>query len=389
MDLASASDATATAASTESNGDALEPGPGIQRIDQLGTLAFRDTWYPMAFARDVKKKKPLARRLHGNPVVLWRSDDGAIRAMEDRCCHRRAPLSAGKVVDGTLKCAYHGWCYDGDGKCVSIPSQAGRPVPERFGVTTYPVVVRYGYAWMWWGDPANADPSLIPDVPFFHPDREPRQRVRVYYPAAHELVIENLLDLTHLDFVHGWVAGDPLGGEEEVEVDYTDEVVTMVRKSMNRKPPKAQAPMFGFPRRQNFIQTTRLYVRSGCAVLTAWYDPPGWCICLVNSNLPEGPTTVRLDGGLQVIGPRFYEVSLGKIGRIVARQDEKILGLQDPNYRLPDTRADKSVRGDAATLRYRSIRKALAERQARGDFSYRPGWQGEDAAKALRVERVH
>ena len=91
-----------------------------------------------------------------SPIVLWRDDLGRVRAMEDRCAHRRAALSGGTIVDGTIQCPYHGWRYDSDGACVQIPSLGtDARISEKFCVETYSVVLRYGWAWVWWGSSAR------------------------------------------------------------------------------------------------------------------------------------------------------------------------------------------------------------------------------------------
>ncbi|MBW8882048.1 MAG: Rieske (2Fe-2S) protein, partial [Asticcacaulis sp.] len=79
----------------------------------------KTTWLPVALSRQVQAK-PLKRRIAGEAIVLWRSKDG-IRALRDRCPHRNYPLSAGSVENGALTCPYHGWRFDGDGRCIEIP----------------------------------------------------------------------------------------------------------------------------------------------------------------------------------------------------------------------------------------------------------------------------
>src|SRR5581483_10179825 len=95
-----------------------------------------NAWYAAAFADEVGRA-PLARVLLGEPVVLYRREDGVPVALEDRCCHRRAPLSKGKVIGDRLQCGYHGFTVDGSGACVAIPGQDR--VPASVGVRSYPL----------------------------------------------------------------------------------------------------------------------------------------------------------------------------------------------------------------------------------------------------------
>ena len=368
---------------------AVRPSPALDRV---GTVVLKDTWFILGREREVRRGKLTQRMIDQTPLVLSRDDSGAIHALEDRCAHRRAPLSAGKLVDGTVQCPYHGWRYDMAGTCVAMPSLGPGNAP-RVNVTirSYPVRVRYGLVWIWWGDPDRADDDLIPDIPFLHPDRPAPSVVHrpFDYETCSELVVENLLDLTHLDFVHGSMLGDPLGGDEQIEVDYTDEVLTMTRISEGRRAPKAQAAMMGFPKSQDLYQTMKVYVRSGVTIGVGWQTPPGWANCIVMPNTPISPTLTRLDGQVLVnIGtPKIFDLMAPLLTRIITGQDNRVLRLQRPAYSRPDPRPDRSVPMDQATLRYRSLRETLITRQESGDFGYSDGWQGPDAAEQMRVDR--
>ena len=353
-----------------------------------GRVVLRDAWYGIAPGSHVKRK-PVARMIDSTPIVLWRGLDGTVAAMEDRCAHRRAPLSAGTVIDGCVRCPYHGWSYDGDGVVVDIPSLGpGVAPPTRFAVPTYPVVERYGIVWLWWGDAASANPALVPDIPFLAVDGGGGSFGSLRYSAPPDLVVENLLDLTHLDFVHGAVFGDPFGGIEDISVEHTDEVIVMRRISRDRKPPKLLAPIMGNPESQDIAQTFLVHARSGVALGIAWNTPPGWGFCLLMCNTPETPTTTRTTSAAVVIGgPWWYRKGAPILSRtIVAAQDERIFKLQAPRYGADDPRADKSVPADSAGLRWRSVRRELADRQAAGDFAYHEGWNRFDAAEAILMD---
>ncbi len=368
------------------------PSAPSRSLDQLGTTVLQDTWFVLGAASDIRRGQLAKRMIDETPLLLWRSSDGNVHAIEDRCAHRRAPLSAGKLVGDTVQCPYHGWRYDTGGACVAMPSLGpGREPRPNVGVPSYPVRIRYGLVWLWWGDPDRADANLIPDIPFLHPDRPAPSVVHrsFDYETCSELVVENLLDLTHLDFVHGSMLGDPIGGDEEMRVEYTDEVITMTRISEGRRPPKAQAALMGFPKTQDLFQTMKVYVRSGVTIGVGWQTPPGWANCIVMPNTPVSPTLTRLDGQVLVnIGtPWALDKLAPLLTRIITSQDNRILRLQRPAYSKVESRPDRSVPMDEATLRYRSLRHALIRRQRAGDFQYADGWQGADAAEQMRVER--
>jgi phenylpropionate dioxygenase-like ring-hydroxylating dioxygenase large terminal subunit len=162
-------------------------------------MIVRNAWYVAAWSHEVTDGAPLGRTLLDEPVVLWRSGGQAV-ALLDGCTHRGAPLSLGHIVDGTLECGYHGVCFNDRGACVKIPGQG---VPQSaLPVRSYPLVERYGFVWLWFGDAAYADPSLIPDA---HTADDPAWTAtgeRILVRARHELVLENLNNHAHVQFVH-------------------------------------------------------------------------------------------------------------------------------------------------------------------------------------------
>ena len=133
----------------------------------------RNSWYVAAWDHEVQRLKLVRRILLGEPVVLYRKSDGAPVALEDRCCHRHAPLSHGRLRGDRLECGYHGLQFDPSGACVHIPAQDSIPASAR--VRSYPVVERYHWIWIWMGDPALADTAIpaneIPVDYRIEPDR--------------------------------------------------------------------------------------------------------------------------------------------------------------------------------------------------------------------------
>ena len=124
-------------------------------------MFLRNHWYVAASGSEIGRK-PFRRIIMNEPVVFYRTEDGTPIALEDRCPHRRLPLSMGKLVENdVLQCHYHGLRFDRTGACVRVPGQDMIPPTAR--VKTYPVVERYKWLWIWMGDPALADPAKITD----------------------------------------------------------------------------------------------------------------------------------------------------------------------------------------------------------------------------------
>jgi phenylpropionate dioxygenase-like ring-hydroxylating dioxygenase large terminal subunit len=167
----------------------------------------KNVWYFAAFDYEVNTERLLARRFAGVPVVLWRLTDGGVAALQDACPHRFVPLSRGRLAGDEVECAYHGFRFDQRGRCSAVPSQDS--IPRSARARTYPVVERHGAVWIWVGDPALADPASIPDY-FYqkHPDWVEMGHGMLVIKANCQLVVDNLLDLSHIAFVHRRTVGN-------------------------------------------------------------------------------------------------------------------------------------------------------------------------------------
>jgi vanillate O-demethylase monooxygenase subunit len=163
-------------------------------------MFLRNAWY-VAAAGDEITDRPLARTILNEPVVLFRNGNGAICALEDRCCHRGAPLSLGEVTADGLRCGYHGMEFNSRGICIDIPGNRGR-IPDRAKVASYPVFEKTDYVWIWMGDAAKADPATIIEYPPEDQANWPRAHDMLHLKAGYLMVIENLMDLTHLSYLH-------------------------------------------------------------------------------------------------------------------------------------------------------------------------------------------
>jgi vanillate O-demethylase monooxygenase subunit len=165
-------------------------------------------WYVAAWDHELIDGTKLARTLLERPVVLYKGESGQVVALDDRCCHRGAPLSMGRIEGDDLRCMYHGMKFAPSGKCIQIPGQ--EMIPPKLGVRSYPVVERDHLVWIWMGDPAKADPEQILDYP---PLRDPAWRGLpgyMHYDANWLFIVDNLSDFAHLAFVHT----NTLGGSE-------------------------------------------------------------------------------------------------------------------------------------------------------------------------------
>jgi len=159
-----------------------------------------DAWYVAAWADDLKDM-PIRRRILNEPVAMYRRTSGTVVAIGDLCPHRFASLGNGKIIDDTLQCPYHGLQFDASGACVFNPHGDGK-IPSAAKVKAYSVVERDGTVWIWMGDPATAEPSLIPDFGVFSNPDLAVGRGYLAINAYYELVTDNLLDLSHTEYLH-------------------------------------------------------------------------------------------------------------------------------------------------------------------------------------------
>lgn len=161
----------------------------------------RNAWYVAAWSDEIADDKPFAISILSDPIVIYRAaESGKIFALQDRCVHRLAPLSLGRCEGDKLRCMYHGLLFNPDGTVAEIPGQ--EKIPAQAKVRAYPVTERGSWVWVWMGDPALADEALIP--PSIGPD-DPDYIMghgHLDYAAEARLINDNLLDFSHLSFVH-------------------------------------------------------------------------------------------------------------------------------------------------------------------------------------------
>lgn len=167
----------------------------------------RNAWYVAGWSYELKPETPFAMHILGDPIVLWRNATGKISGLEDRCVHRLAPLSLGRCEGEKLRCMYHGLLFDPSGRVVEIPGQD--LVPSQARVKSYSVVERHGWVWVWMGEADAADEKLIPPVVGLdHPDYI-LGHGQIDYNAEARLINDNLLDFSHLSYVHAKSFGAP------------------------------------------------------------------------------------------------------------------------------------------------------------------------------------
>ncbi|RMP62851.1 hypothetical protein ALQ18_02307 [Pseudomonas marginalis pv. marginalis] len=203
-------------------------------------------WYVAAWAWELKDK-PVARTLLNQSVVLFRTADNQIAALEDRCCHRALPLSEGTLEAQGLRCGYHGLLYDGTGKCIEVPGQS--KIPSKAKVTSYHVREQDSIVWIWFGSADQLTPTVEPAAYPIHSEGTYLFDGDVYhYNAPYQLIHDNLLDLSHLGYVHLRTIGGnaSVHMNAQMSVDGDERSVKVVRHMRDSVPPPTYTAAFPF-----------------------------------------------------------------------------------------------------------------------------------------------
>jgi len=163
-----------------------------------------NAWYCAAWSHEIPKHGVLGRKLLGRHVVLFRDGTGQVHALSAVCPHRGADLARGRVVDNTLECPLHGWCFNLKGECAVVPSQpSSLKISPAARVSCYMIAEKEDVIWIWVGQ----KPEIMPDVPQLHTREESAKRRRHFNPpklwkGSFVNVVENAIDTTHVPFIH-------------------------------------------------------------------------------------------------------------------------------------------------------------------------------------------
>ncbi len=166
----------------------------------------KNCWYMAGWSSEVPAGALISRKLAGEALVMFRDQDGAAHAMANRCPHRFAPLHLGKHLGDRVQCAYHGLVFDSAGGCVHNPHGDGH-IPPDAKVRTYPLAEAYGCLWAWMGESDLADTEMIPDFSCLDDSANYVGRGYLFAKANYKLETDNIMDLSHIDYLHPGTLG--------------------------------------------------------------------------------------------------------------------------------------------------------------------------------------
>ncbi len=337
----------------------------------------KNAWY-VAASWDEVSRKPLGRVLLGEPVVLYRKEDGTAVALEDRCCHRRAPLHRGEVIGDALQCGYHGFTFDQTGACIKIPGMTTPPKTAK--IKSYRVVERHKWIWIWMGSAAPGMGEATPDesmIPDFHQNDHPKwASARGYIPLAanYLLYVDNLLDLSHVGFVHRDVIGSD-DADAELKFERHESLVQGVRQSPDMAPPPLYKKLgIGETVRQKKIMTFTPASHIAIDITTSEVLAGGNVgreahIFVLNSITPERENTCHYFWA----SARDFDTANEQMTELVHRetlrafiQDKDMVEAQQKVIDLDPEAAIVSVRADSGGLLARRVVADALQKESAG-----------------------
>lgn len=350
----------------------------VQRAAQIAgkTLADRQTpfifneWYVAALGSEIGRKLK-ARTLLGRQLVFYRQQDGQPVALDNRCGHRSFPLSRSSLEGDTIVCGYHGLRYDATGNCVEVPSQCNC---AGISIRSYPLVEQGPIIWIWMGEPDLADPAKIPQMPMLE---EGWTISCDYMPlkASYVYLHENLLDLTHLSFLHANTFGTPDYAAAEFDTEIGEDRFILQRYVVPTRLPPVWAKPTGLEGRDAARITTSDFVSPALHIVHAqFYD-----IALDKSERPDTriktahiptPETATSTHYFVVHGRNFAHADNSITDfmhqQLMAAFHEDIVGLEAmeellSNMSPEDDFFEISVKSDIASVAMRRYLKRRAE----------------------------
>lgn len=326
----------------------------------------RNSWYAAGFSAEVTRQ-PMQRTLLDEPVVLYRTEAGAVVALGDRCPHRFAPLHRGQLFGDAIRCPYHGLRFGVDGSCVDNPIGTG-VIPRAARVPSYPVQERNGIVWLWFGPDAAAPERIVPFDLF--DDREKFATIQGYVPiqAQYGLVSDNLLDLSHAEFLHPQLSSP--GSNRRVQFSMAQEGEVVVAKNWRPGEPITELFRFGMgadaPEQVDHRSIVRWYAPSTLSVevgATAVGKAPEEGVTTITAHLitPETETTShyfwKLARDFRLDDAPFASKLYDLVQSAFLREDKPMIEAQQRYMKSQSLEESNPVllSSDAATARARRI----------------------------------
>jgi phenylpropionate dioxygenase-like ring-hydroxylating dioxygenase large terminal subunit len=316
-------------------------------------------WYVILESSELKLRKPIKIKRLNQHLALWRDETGSACCIEDRCCHRGASLSCGKLVDGQLMCPFHGFIFDKSGKVQVIPANGkNKIVPEIMKVQAYATYETFGFIWLWWGeeDKKTAEPFFFKELAEFS-----YSTLKDHWNVHYSRAIENQLDVVHLPFVHKTTIGR--GNKTLVN----GPVVTLENELLTFYVDNVRDDGKTIPLKPDEIENYRELFSLQFHFPNIWQN-------FISDKIRAFAAFVPVDEENTIIYIRYYQRLikfpllkelfnyLGKISSlIILRQDKRVVETQVPK-KTEIKMNEKLIMGDKPIVEYRKHRQFLMDK---------------------------
>tara|TARA_R110002049_G_scaffold108165_7_gene256279 strand:- start:1231 stop:2388 length:1158 start_codon:yes stop_codon:yes gene_type:complete len=339
-------------------------------------------WYVAEWS-DKVGVDPVRVKMLGQQLVLFRDEAGKVHCLADTCLHRGGSLSKGWVTQGNVTCPYHGWQYNGEGRCVLIPSEMdeGTKIPDKARVDSYPTEERYGMIWVFMGDLPEDERYPIPPFPEYGDPNWRDVRSEWVWQADSARVLENGIDIAHASWVHPMFGHNHTAQRNKIiKLDRHDGWATSTNEmyppalkgGLRRFIRKDQAKTYVHPTFYMAGNTIRMHIEANAKMHIIMFD----------ANTPVDEHTTKTFA-IQV--RNFFRSKLfdkGSLKRLekVLREDTAIVEETRPFYLAENLHGEVSVKSDRFMSTYRKMRRDLIEQR---------GWQIDtDAVEQYRGKRL-
>ena len=317
-------------------------------------------WYAVLDSKEVKRNKPLfAKRLNKN-LVFWRDSNNNICCIDDKCCHRGASLSHGKICTDNIACPFHGFHFDKSGKTVMIPANGkNTEVNKNFFVEGYEVRDLYGFIWFWYGDKDKINERIM------FPDNLKDKKfscstIRDEWNNHYTRCIENQLDVVHISFVHHnnigrgnkTVVNGPLSELDEdnnILKFYVNNVADNGQKALSASEMKKED--FKYFLYFYFPNTWQNYIFEKMRIFGVF------------APVDDENTVIYMRFYQKIVNIPFIKNIINFIGRkysdIVLKQDKNVVKTQPKKESYLGMKEEKLIQGDKPIIMYRSTRDKL------------------------------
>ncbi len=321
---------------------------------------FENLWYAVEFSAAITDRSQLIT-IFDRQIAIYRGINNILYAVSNTCPHRGAALANGTIQDNCIVCPYHGWHFQGDGRCVKIPANAiGVAIPRQAVVTTYPVQEKNGWVWLFLGDPQKAKTIPLPELPQIQNDQMRMIQGDFHWQVNYERAMDNGLDFAHAPFVHAGAFGNPDQPEVaplEIEMQTMGASATVL---LAPNPPKGLWKFLA-KKEPALVKTRTGFVLPNLTFLEV--NLPFGTLVIWTAHVPTGPRTTvsKWMNFRSFFTGKWADGDARKRTIKIFEQDQPIVEAQYPQQLPSEATVEIFVAADLLQLKYRELRRQFRQ----------------------------